>query len=423
MRRCLWVWFLITLLLVSTGPLYATNGDNLIGVGPISRSMGGVGIAHPMDAISAVFANPSAMCTAPYCPSSQFDFAGTLFMPRIEAKVTTNGATTYAKSEESTYAIPAIGFSVPIQSGPRNWRFGLSAYGVTGLGVDYRDTALDNSRAFDFGGGMHGPLITGEYTSLQIMKFAPAVAFQPNPKLSIGLALPIDYGIMDFKSGSSTGYAIGAQPGLTYNPTPNLTLGLIYVAPQKITYKNVNDFNQDGDLDNLDLESPQQAGLGLAYHFSGFPLLVEADVKWLNWANAAGYEDFDWDNQWVYALGAQYSPTERLSLRIGYNYAANPVNEHNGFDGTQPASVQGKTLASQYYYETFRIIGFPAVVEQHLTFGIGYQFTDSLIVNLGFMHAFENTVSESGTNPFGQPVTIESSLSENSLDFGLTWRF
>ena len=33
----------------------ATNGDNIIGVGPISRAMGGVGIAHPQDAISAVF--------------------------------------------------------------------------------------------------------------------------------------------------------------------------------------------------------------------------------------------------------------------------------------------------------------------------------------------------------------------------------
>ena len=32
-------------------PAMATNGDNLIGVGPISRAMGGVGIAAPRDAI------------------------------------------------------------------------------------------------------------------------------------------------------------------------------------------------------------------------------------------------------------------------------------------------------------------------------------------------------------------------------------
>lgn len=44
-----------------------------------------------------------------------------------------------------------------------------------------------------------------------------------------------------------------------------------------------------------------------------------------------------------------------------------------------------------YYYETFRIIGFPAIVEQHLTFGIGYMFTESLKIDVGYMYAFENT--------------------------------
>ena len=71
-----------------SAPAMATNGDNLIGVGPISRAMGGVGIAAPQDAISAVFANPAAMCFGPFCPSSQVDFAGTLFMPDVSASVT-----------------------------------------------------------------------------------------------------------------------------------------------------------------------------------------------------------------------------------------------------------------------------------------------------------------------------------------------
>ena len=44
-------------------------------------------------------------------------------------------------------------------------------------------------------------------------------------------------------------------------------------------------------------------------------------------------------------------------------------------------------------------------------------------MNLGYMHAFENTISEKGTNPLGQPVTLTSKLYEDSLDFGLTWYF
>ena len=69
----------------------ATNGDNLIGVGPVSRAMGGVGIAAPQDAISAVFSNPAAMCFGPYCPASEFNFAGTLFTPKVDAKVQLGG--------------------------------------------------------------------------------------------------------------------------------------------------------------------------------------------------------------------------------------------------------------------------------------------------------------------------------------------
>lgn len=151
--------------------------------------------------------------------------------------------------------------------------------------------------------------------------------------------------------------------------------------------------------------------------------MIEADVKWINWANAKGYEDFDWDNQTVFAIGAQYKATDKIALRAGYNYAKNPVNEHNGFNGQTTKTVQGKTLPSAYYYETFRIIGFPAIVEQHITLGVGYKFSDAFSLDLGFVYAIENSITETGTDLFGQPVELESTLSETSVDFGLTWRF
>ncbi|RLB13673.1 MAG: hypothetical protein DRG82_15240 [Deltaproteobacteria bacterium] len=59
--------------------------------------------------------------------------------------------------------------------------------------------------------------------------------------------------------------------------------------------------------------------------------MAEINVRWYNWADAKGYEDFDWDNQWVFALGVQYRPVGKLALRAGFNYGKNPVNEHNAF--------------------------------------------------------------------------------------------
>jgi len=116
----------------------ATNGDNVIGAGPISRAMGGTGIAAPQDAISAVFANPAAMCFTPGCDSAEVNFAGTLFRPIVSAGVQIGDSPAVtADSQRNIYAIPAIGVSVPIDPDTRRWRFGLAAYGVTGLGVDY----------------------------------------------------------------------------------------------------------------------------------------------------------------------------------------------------------------------------------------------------------------------------------------------
>jgi long-chain fatty acid transport protein len=419
MKRVIVLVGVLVLLAVGVTSVWATNGDNLMGVGPISRSMGGVGIAAPQDAISAVFANPAGMCFGPYCPSSEFNFAGTVFMPKVDAKVELGGTTYSANSADNVYPIPAIGISAPINKSLPLWRFGLAAYGVTGLGVDYRNTALDQPRFANFGGY---PLIAGEYTSLQIMKFAPSVAFQPNHYLSFGLAAHIDYAVLDLRSGSSSGFGFGAQVGAIYKPHDRVSIGATYMTPQKVTHDKVRDFDGNGSPDNLELQAPQQVGLGVAFDLLPNKLLLELNGKWVNWANATGYSDFDWKDQYVFAIGAQYRATSKLVLRAGYNYANNPVNEHNGWGAMEMKQVQGKTIPA-YYYETFRVIGFPAIVQHHLTFGIGYEFSNRFGIHLGYTHAFGETLSEQGTAVNGQPVRIESSLSENSLELGLTWRF
>ena len=65
MRKPLTVLLSVMFIATLSPAAFATNGTQLIGIGPVSRSMGGVGIAAPQDAISAVFANPAAMCFGP----------------------------------------------------------------------------------------------------------------------------------------------------------------------------------------------------------------------------------------------------------------------------------------------------------------------------------------------------------------------
>lgn len=410
-----------TALLTSTA--LATNGDNMMAIGPDARAMGGVGVAAPQDAISAVFANPAAMCFTPGCAYSEVNFAGTLFLPHPKAEVDLQGMGSFrADSKANVYAIPAIGLSVPIDPDTRRWRFGLAAYGATGLGVDYRGTVLDQQINTGFPPPNNtAPLVQGAFTSLMIMKFAPSISYQISPNFSVGAALHIDYATLDLGSGSSPAYGVGGQVGAIYRPLKHLSVGATYVSPQSTDFGNVV-ATPSGDH-NLELQSPNQAAMGVSYGFlPDERLLVEVDGKWLGWGEATGYKDFGWKDQWVVGVGAQFAVLpKRFFVRAGYNYGTNPVDAHNGW-GSGVHNVQGMQFPD-YYYETFRIIGFPAIVEQHVSAGVGYAFSERFEVNLAYTHAFENTITESGTFMGGPAASIQSKLSEDSVEFGVTWRF
>jgi long-chain fatty acid transport protein len=415
MKKLFFVTMSLVFLLGIGGIANATNGDNFIAVGPIGRAMGGVGIAAPQDSISAVFANPAGMCFGPYCPGSQLDFGGTIFLPTAHGSVQTPGPSGAERSQSNIFLVPAIGLSTPITSDSTSFfskfRFGLAAYGSSGLGVDYRDrfVALGPGAAI--------------FTQYSVFKFAPNLAYRITDNLSVGVNFQLDYTALDLGSGTSSGFGFGGQIGAIYKLGP-VSFGLSYVSPQTVNHKKVSDFNGDGIKDTLKLEMPQTVGLGIAFQPRGNlllkddNLLIEGDFKWINWANAQGYKDFGWRDQYVFGLGLQYKPIPRLALRLGVNYGQNPVKTHNGFNPGGFTDVQGKSVPN-FNYEYLRIIGFPALVETHLTCGIGYDFSERFGVNLGYTHGFAKSISETGLGP----TTIGSKLAEDSIEVGLSWRF
>ncbi len=417
---------------------YGTNGDNLISVGPISRGMGGLSIAYPQDPVSSVFANPAAMCFGPYCPMSEVNASFTAFMPQVSAKVSNPfdpSMMIEAKSDDPVYPIPAIGFSRPLDIGEQNrWRFGFSAYGVSGMGVDYIGSSLDQSLG-DFAPlpepFASAPLATGTETLLQIMKVAPALAYKVSPKLSVGASMHYNYSELEMGEGPSSGETFGYQLGVLYHPTQNVYTGLSYTSPQEIKYKSVlTDFT--GKLGDLRLEAPTQIGGGISVELMEKRVVLGTEIKWINWGDASGYQEFGWEDQWSYSIGAQYElKPEKWTVRIGYNYGSNPVKENNGWNGSfdpvtmmpnEMVNVQGN-LFPRYYYETFRIIGFPAIVEHHLTTGFTYRATETISINFAYLKALEETITETGIGLFGAPTVIESSLYEDSYEVGVSWRY
>ena len=139
------------------------------------------------------------------------------------------------------------------------------------------------------------------------MKFAPAVAFQPNERLSFGLAVHIDYSTLDLRDGSSPNYGVGVQLGMIYKATDSLSLGLNYVTPQNVNYDDVFDFDGDGTRTGSSWSPRSRWGWVWPISFCNYKMLLETDVKWINWNGANGYDDFGWGDQWVFAVGAAVS--------------------------------------------------------------------------------------------------------------------
>ncbi|PMP76823.1 MAG: aromatic hydrocarbon degradation protein, partial [Sulfurihydrogenibium sp.] len=167
-------------LAVAAGSAFATNGDNLIGVTPASSAMGGLGVGMPVGSVDSIFRNPAWMSTE---KGFTVTFGGIIFMPDVKARYADNGAgdTGYVSSRASFFTVPEIGITNRIND---QVVVGISAYGVSGMGADYRDKDPRQRLA-----NMH--------TNLQFMRVIPAISYQINPNLSIGFGLDLAYGSLD----------------------------------------------------------------------------------------------------------------------------------------------------------------------------------------------------------------------------------
>ena len=399
----------IAMALIGTQAAFATNGDSLEGIGAVSEALGGTGVAAPQDGLTAIVNNPAGLSFTPGGTKPEATVGVTLFQPDVKAKIGTPGGTLSGDSDDPLSVIPYLSYSQPIND---KVNLGIGAYGVSGMGVDYRDKHwdLDGNPA----NGYEGDLFS-QYSSLKI---APAASYKVLDNLSVGVAPQFNYSTLDLGQGKVDAVGGGVELGTTYKAGP-AQLGASYTTAQKAEFKDVYNFDAfagDTHKDTLTLEQPAIYAGGVSVQASK-QLLLEFDTKYLSWGDSEGYSDFDWKNQWVYAVGAQYKATEKLDLRAGFNYAKNPVNQHTGWNPQGISTVQGKQVPT-FGYELIRNVGFPAIVQSHATVGFGYKLTESLTLNAVYAHAFEEKQTSSSA---GNAINFESTLSEDSLGISLAW--
>ncbi len=408
----------LALSLATSSALYATNGDTLVGVGAKTRSMGGAGIAFSHGAESTLV-NPALIT---HVQDTEISFGGTIFMPDIHTDLTQRFTgtpmTDSADSDADLSMIPAVAIVSHLDNGIH---IGAGMYGTAGMGTDFRGKG---------NGVFSNPMATPPYTNpvlfdmettLQLMQFVVPVAYKTGG-LSVGIAPIIQYGSLDIhyvmnpnfgivSPGQKQDFGFGASVGLTYEFENGLSIGAVYKSKVKMDYGNtLNEPARNfGIMLDGHLDQPAEYGIGLGWR-SG-PHGIAIDWKRIQWGHAAGYEDFGWDDQNVFAIGYQYD-AGTWALRVGYNHGKTPITLYNSSD---------PRLAAK---DMFNLLGFPATAEDHITAGGSYQFSKNFSADFTVVYALNEKndadVGAAFSQP-GRPVPPQAaSIHNEHKELGLT---
>jgi long-chain fatty acid transport protein len=400
---------------LAPGVALATTGYFAHGYGIKAKSMGGVGIALPQDALAAA-SNPAGIAWI----GNRIDLGADLFIPDRGASIVGSGAGadgTYDGNDTKSFLIPEFGYNRVINP---NLTFGVAVYGNGGMNTDYKT----NPFAAFGGSGPAG-------VDLMQLFVAPTVAWKSGSH-SFGASLNLAYqrfkaeGIQGFagfsaSSGnvSNNGYddstGFGVRVGWTGQVSPAVTLGATYQSKTKMSEfdKYSGLFANQGDFD-----IPENYGAGIAVKASP-KLTVAADVLRINYNDIPAVGNpvdslftgsqlgstngpgFGWQNTTVYKIGLAYELKPGTTLRAGYVTLDQPI----------PAN---QTL--------FNILA-PGVVEDHLTLGLTVEMSKTSELTVMYMHAFEKKVNGSGSMSGFGGGEANLRMSQDSIGVAYGWKY
>jgi len=409
---------IVAALALGTTSAFATNGSNLIGLGAKARGMGGVGIGMSHGAESGL--QNGALITS--VENTEISFGGTIFMPSVSNENTLQNPNTgalFSSSEDSSAnlsVIPEVSIASKITD---NFYMGVGMWGTAGMGVDYRDA--DSIMV----GGTQMQMVT----NLQLMQFGVPLAYKSNG-FSLAVTPVLQYGSLDINyenpsdmSNAGAGVAqdlkFGYNLGLAYEVS-GITLGATYKSQIDMEYEGVlsstvKNFSVTGEYANDKLSTPAEMGVGASYSFSGNTIAI--DYKRIKWTDAKGYQDFEWEDQDVVALGYEYA-TSIWAARIGYNYAKSPISEQS-YVGPNSANLMSGTV------NTFNLLGFPGIVDSHLSIGGTYNISKQTSIDLAYAYAPEvtNTYTNFVSDFGGTPSDITTKHSQASISAQVNFNF
>ncbi|MCW9048613.1 MAG: outer membrane protein transport protein [Gammaproteobacteria bacterium] len=371
----------VTALVSSTSAVYATNGDQMLGVSATQWGMAGAVVAAPQDS-GTILTNPAGLSLL-NIEDVRFDMGFGFLNPPRKA----NGT----DSDSDLYLIPSGSVALKINE---QLTFGMGMAGLSGMGVDFADIMAA------------APGSQSVVTTKQFYKIAPGFSYQMNDKLALGAALNIDYQSLAIDNSlmhlpQNQAYGFGLSLGLIYKLSDAMQLGASYVSKQSM---GAFDWNTTAGSYSMTMDAPETLSIGLAYQ-PGNGLLIEADIKYIGFSDVLdqvafdtpggpGVMNFGWDDQVVFALGVQKAISDKTTLRAGFNYGESPIGEEDVDNN----------------------IGSLAITEKHISLGVTQKLGKRVEGSVSYLHAFNNEL----TSNTGSGNVIE--LEQNVVNFQLSYK-
>ena len=404
----------VALSLVATGA-QATNGYFSHGYGIKAKGQAGAAIAAPQDALT-IATNPAGLAGI----ADGFTLGLDVFVPDREATFTQGRvSTTYDGNGTRVFLVPEAGYSRHVDE---RLVLGVALYGNGGMNTDYDTNPFGRF-------GAQGP--AGVDFSQAFV--SPAVAYQLSDTQTLGLAANLVYQRIELKGigifggfsssparVSNVGYddavGWGVRVGWTGKFGPHVTLGATWQSKTRMS-----DFDQYAGLfaDQGGFDIPENYGLGIAV--APTPALTLAlDWQRILYAGvpsvgnpvdslfvgvplgADGGPGFGWDDIDVIKLGVSYAVNDQWTLRGGVSHSDQPIP------------------GSQTFFNTIA----PGVVQTHLSLGATRRLGEAGELSLSYVHAFEETVSGSGSIPaaFGGGE-VDLGMKQHSLGIAYSRKF
>lgn len=407
---------------------FATAGSTDYGYGEISKSMGGTGVAMPLDSLTPA-TNPAGIAFL----DSQADVGFSIFSPRRGYEASNVNPEPFGVapgthwSGSNYFLIPDVGYTQPFDN--QRGAFGISLYGNGGMNTNYNTDFSGSSigpGSNVFGGGSAG-------VNLQQLFLNMALAWKLTPEFSVGASLLPTMQTLSIQGvsvfapfsasphnlsnqGTDYSYGLGFKVGALFKPSSIFSVGASY--QPHISMSPLDDYKGFlPDQGTLNIPATGTAGISLSPRKN---LSFNADFQRIWYANVDAYGNslnsctlggapclgvdngagFTWKNTNVYKFGAQWIANEKWTWRAGYAYVTQPI----------PSSSVGNIV---------NIIA-PAVVQNHYTAGLTYAFNKRFAFNPYFLYVPKST--SSGQNQFNPDQQVDLFMRQYELGASLSWK-